>query len=312
MPGSAINITTKTTIDTDVGSSDCVALSPANNAVCVIDGTSVSITSFLIGVGSRPLVVLSRSTFDLMGTIDVASHASPAQQGAGSDPAGCAGTAATGAPGGGFGGTFTTKGGNGGVTAPPGGVAQAAFTTTTLRGGCPGGDGKTSNGNAMAGHGGGAVELIAVQSMVLFGTINASGAGGGPGKGGGNGGYGAGAGGMIVLDSPTISVNGITQVFANGGGAGGGGAMTNGMDGVSGSDPAGPNAPAASGDGGGGTGGIGGNGAYTMLNGTVVNALSGDDGGGGGGDGGGGGGLGFIHIQQGTASDVTHFSPRPQ
>jgi hypothetical protein len=179
---------------------------------CVIASSSITLASgkTLIAHGSKPLVLLATSTFDLEGTIDVSSKRG-GTPGAGA-LASCPNTTPAAGNSGGFGGSFGGKGGDGGTIAgtPDGtnGIAAPALPTlpTDLRGGCPGGNGSsTTAGIAPAGgSGGGAVLIIAVDKIQMNGTINASGSGG---KGGPNmksGGGGGGSGGMIVLDSPMI------------------------------------------------------------------------------------------------------------
>jgi hypothetical protein len=198
------------TIDTD--GPMCDTRNNQASRYCVIAGSSITLASgkTLIAHGSKPLVLLATSMFDLAGTIDVSSKRG-GTPGAGA-LASCPNTTAAAGNSGGFGGSFGGKGGDGGTIAgtPDGtnGIAAPALPTlpTDLRGGCPGGNGSsTTAGIAPAGgSGGGAVLIIAVDKIQMNGTINASGSGG---KGGPNmksGGGGGGSGGMIVLDSPMI------------------------------------------------------------------------------------------------------------
>ena len=292
--------------DTGTNSADCIELEPANEAICVIAGTSVTFGNTVGAHGARPLVVLSLDTLDVSATLDVGSHGSVAfsvldhQQGPDSDPSDCTGTGPTADGGGGYGGSFGSVGGTGNGTPGP------IITPTTLRGGCLGGLGKPSNVVAQVGHGGGAVLLIAKTSISVMGSINASGEGGG-GGGAGQGGNGAGAGGMIVLDAPNLVVGSNTMVYANGGGAGGGGGQF--TPGVTGNEPSSYN-----GGGGGGMGGFstdatkaGGDGGSGATNASTApgNGVAGYA------NGGGGGGFGVIKILQATGVDTTRFSPPP-
>ena len=311
LPNTPYNVTTTTTILTDVGSSACALLSPPNDAVCVVAGTTVSISSFLSARGQRPLVVLSLATLDIPGELDVDS--AMGMPGAGSTGVGCVGTAPTQVGGGGYGGSFGGRGGDGGSTAPPAGVAGAAFVPTSLRGGCPGGAGKDPS--SFVGLGGGAVALIAVNGISVLGTINASGSAGGGARTGQGGGNGGGAGGMIVLDGEAITVGTSTQIFANGGG-GGGGDSAFGIDGSDGSNPSSTTAGGGGGGGGGITGGKGGAGATLDASSRdPIDAGRGaDPSSGNAGDGGGGGGFGVIklfHAAMPTGAGLARFSPRP-
>jgi hypothetical protein len=309
LPNVPYNITTTTSILTDVGSSACALLSPPNDPVCVVAGTTVTISSFLSAHGQRPLVVLSLATLDVPGEIDVFSVKDA--PGAGFTGVGCAGTPPTLTGGGGDGGSFGSTGGNGGATVPPGGIAGAAFIPTALRGGCPGGAGKDQS--SFVGLGGGAVALIANNGISVLGTINASGSAGGAARADHSGGNGGGAGGMIVLDGASLTVGSNTELFANGGG-GGGGKSTLGLVGGDGRDPSSTNTGGGGGGGGGVTGGGGGDGATLDSSRSPVAAQRGGDGSSGAGDGGGGGGFGVIkifHAAMPASADLKRFSPRP-
>jgi hypothetical protein len=306
-PSAALTVSTfGKAYDTDVGSSDCIELDPANDAICVVAGTTVSFGNTVGAHGSRPLVVLSLDTLDVSATLDVGSHPGIAlsvldhQQGPDSDPTDCTGTGPTADGGGGYGGSFGSVGGTGNGTPGP------IITPTTLRGGCLGGLGKAPNAFAQVGHGGGAVLLIAKTSISVLGAINASGLGGG-GGGANQGGNGGGAGGMIVLDAPSVVVGTDTMIYANGGGGGGGGSTV--APGGTGSDPSGYKTGGGGGGGGfapssGTAGGDGGSGA-TNTNTAPGNGVAGAA------NGGGGGGFGVIKIFQATGVDTTRFSPPP-
>jgi hypothetical protein len=276
---------------------------------CVVAGTSFTLSpsKTIRAYGSKPLVLLSTSTMTLpaLSTVDVSSNrlndsTDPKAKGAGANPAACATNAGTPPEmaGGGYGGSFGGKGGDGerlsGAQATSG-IAAAALSAppTLLRGGCSGGNGDNTGG--AGGSGGGVVALIATTSILLDGTINASGAGGHGSPATKSGGGGGGSGGMIVLDSPSITgTAGTGPLFANGGSGGqggtGGGAPATGDDGT---EPAAPSTAATGGNNttgrDGGSGGTGSSG--TRLIGTNAgNTPAGPNGGGGGG----GGGAGFI------------------
>jgi len=295
-------------IDTN-SPADCVALDPPQ-PVCVIAGSDVKIQNFLSAEGDRPLVVLSLSTLDVTGTIDVASHRSGSPQtfGPGAITATCPDVGALADTGAGAGGSFGGKGGDGGDDGSNlhGGAAANAIVPTTLRGGCPGGKGLTYSSMYNAGGAaGGAIQLIAVQAITVGAAaeIDASGEGGGGAPATFNGGGGGGAGGMIVFDAPSLTIDQNAMVYANGGGGGGGTTGNPVAVGNNGGDPSGFNSGGTGGTGvpgmfptdpGGGTGGDG----ARFDNTGGVGGRNGRNGGGGGG---GGGGYGVVEVLQVTA-----------
>jgi len=127
------------------------------------------------------------------------------------------------------GGGHATAGGDGGQGGMlpafgAGGVAYGTATLSPLLGGSLGG---TLTLAVAAGQpfGGGAVEIVGCGSLVIgpTGVVSANGFGGAGGVGGDaqRGGTGGGAGGAILLESPSIEIDGV--VTAHGGGGGGGG-----------------------------------------------------------------------------------------
>lgn len=295
-------------IDTDVGSLDCSA-TPASWSgsgqpdACFVVGGSITLPSS-VGIsrvtGSRPLVLVGADSISISSTLDVASQRGE-NIGPGANVAcGAFGQTPTSASnnkggGGGAGGSFITAGGDGGLGDNGAGMQGTAATAipapTKLRAGCPGqqggdGDGQTGN-HGIGGDGGGAVYLLASNTITIASgaIINASGAGSIAGSSYGGGG-GGGAGGMIVLYATTITSMGI--VFANGGGGSSGGNQAGG--GNVGSNPSTTQTSAASGGPSTGNGGAGGSGFAQGTNQTNgVDASSMDTGGGGG-----GGGAGYI------------------
>jgi hypothetical protein len=290
-------------IEIDTDSTDSSTLCNQNNDregdFCVVAGAGLTLAAdqSIRGYGTKPLVLLSTTTIKLEATnrVDVSSNRGigPIATGAGANSAMCTSGAAPEMAGGGYGGSFGGKGGNGEQltgAAVTSGVAAAALTSppTMFRGGCPGGNGAASGG--VGGSGGGAVALIAAMSIQIDGTVNASGAGG---RGGGTsmcGGGGGGSGGMIVLDAPSITATG--PLFANGGGGGQGGESGGGNEGADGLESPDPPTAALAGSNTSSNGGYGGTGSagtrFTGANGGS-NPASGSGGGGGG-----GGGAGFI------------------
>jgi hypothetical protein len=199
---------------------------------------------------------------------------------------------------GGGGGAMATGGGNGGSGGSGGALGKGGTgeaPPTTLAGGCPGTPGgpDLDDTSAPAGAGGGALYLIATDSITIDGIVEAN---GGPGHGGAGtpsgpgGGGGGGAGGMIALETPSLVLGPGCTLEAVGGGGGAGGGGTAGDNGGTGIGSAG-------GAGGGGAGGDG--------------ARRGGSGGGDGqsevvllGGGGGGGGVGYV-IRAGSGGATT-------
>jgi hypothetical protein len=307
------------TINTD-NSSLCAAYTatPALDA-CVITATSIALPGNAVTVtGHRPLILFSTGVLTISGVLDAASHAALV------GPAGDVGPCATNFAnpttslqgGGGWGGSFGGPGGDGGNAAGKdglGGVAPGTVAATKLRGGCAGANGANSSHGfgGTRGHGGGAVLLLAAQTITVDSTINASGGGGGGGHTFGGGG-GGGTGGMIVLEAPTVSM--VGKCLASGGGGGEGANLDDGMNGGEASAPStggpgGRNGAVGGGDGGNGTSG-------TVLGGgrggAGTNPGNGGGSGGAGGGGGGGGGAGVIKViapsQSGT-DDPTRVAP---
>jgi len=307
VPSSPRTFQVSTSIDTDsTGSaSECDQNNDQVANYCVITGAGLTLPvgATLTAHGSKPLVLLSTTTMEIAGSIDVSSHQGGATfPGAGSNPK-TAGACTSMPPpvgptqnGGGYGGSFGVQGGNGGTSqvGTGGGIAArklAAFPAV-LRGGCSGSYGSAGGVEVQGGDGGGAVALIAAMQIHIDGTINASGAGGNGGiqnvGDGGGAGSGGGSGGMILLDSPLPLVFGASvKVWANGG-SGGQGAAAH-TDGASGTESSAPSTAATTPvtSGAAGTGGAG-------SVGTNPGGVGGSVSSGGGGAGGGGGGLIFA------------------
>jgi hypothetical protein len=287
-------------INTDAtdASSQCDQKNDQKDRYCVIAGAGFMLPggTKITAHGSKPLVLLSTAMFDLSGNVDVSSSRSGSQpKGPGADPADCVNGTPPTVSGGGYGGSFHGKGGNGSDGKPAdgsGGGAAEALTIfpSVVRGGCPGAAGTPMGVTGAGGSGGGAIAIIATQ-LHVEGSINASGEGGSGGSVIRSGGGGGGSGGMIVLDASMIQLGSRAKIWANGGGGAQGGAT--GMAGNNGNESSGPDLGAAV-TSGSTDGGNGGNGAVgTMLTGAVGKS----DANTGGGGGGGGGGAGFVHAQ---------------
>lgn len=220
-------VLTSMTIDT--GNSGMCDPSVAN--ACLVAAASITLPSgeTVTGVGARPLVLFAwPGDITIQGTLSVASQRTTTI-GAGSALGPCGAAVAATGNGGGAGGSFGALGGSGGGgTMGTLGTPGAAQVLSSLRGGCPGADGAGTNAG-VGRPGGGVVDLIA-SSIVVDGTINASGMGGDAAttSGNGAGGGGGGSGGAIVFDTPQLAINAGAQIFANGGSGGEGASSTGG------------------------------------------------------------------------------------
>ncbi len=258
--------------DVDVsGTSNALGVSCNSNPGCVAgtvtqsDGSSAQVyvakswklepNGLLPATEAMPVIVVGVQTIAILGRLDasgtgqitVAGGHKPANPGPGAGGTGVSGTTtATGTGAGGAG--FCGAGGAGGASTASAGKSYGTSTLVPLAGGSAGG----SCGLA-SGAGGGALELVAGVSIDV-GAGGAVSVGGGGGDDG-DGNYAScagGSGGALLLEAPTVTVEGTLE--ANGG-AGGGGAT-----GSSTVSDATPNATAAPG-GTPGASGAGGNGS---------------------------------------------------
>jgi hypothetical protein len=196
-------------------------------------------------LGSNAFAVVAAGPITIRGKIDAsANHITP---GPGAQEAGspCAGTSTMEAPDCGIclrpamgagGGGNATAGGAGGWANGPGGLGGAFVASFyPLVGGCRGGALLDDSGTGVVGNGGaggGAVQLVSLESISLTvaGFIDVGGGGGQPNAGGGSG-------GTVILEAPTVSIDGAsTGITANGGS--GGGCYLNGTDGATSTAPA--------------------------------------------------------------------------
>lgn len=195
--------------------------------VCVYAATDIVVVNKARFSGAKPLVLVGVFSISIgVGAVlDLSSSIDPItmRAGAGADPIGGCGTQSAPAAlqDGAAGGSFASKGGDGGqgnLGETPG--VAAAAQAVAVRGGCQGG--KNVN-NALGGPGGGAVYLIS-NALMQDGLILATG-GGGSGGGDSAGGGGGGSGGYIGVDVETPVLTGQGRLVAAGGGGGGGGCM---------------------------------------------------------------------------------------
>jgi hypothetical protein len=285
--------------------------------VLAMAGLTVASGSTLHLTGPLPVILAVFDAATISGTVrGSSSSADGGWLGPGSGSLACQGS--LGSPGagvsdggpidngaGGGGGGFGSSGGgggNGGAASSNGGSAGTYAPNpplpnlVPLQGGCPGGNGGTSDlgPGGTAGAGGGAVQISVARDLTVAvgGIITVSGAGaaGGVAHAGGGGG---GSGGAILLEANRLGISGT--LTANGGGGGGGGGSGAdagaGSPGDDGSETASTNA----------NGGAGGGPSCAGNGGQGASGANGSQGGGSGcnntgGGGGGGGGVGYIRL----------------
>jgi hypothetical protein len=263
--------------------------------VYVLKSLLISQTASLRLTGTNPVILAVLETVDIQGLLLVngvslppagagpggfASGPNPGP-GAGQPPSGAADPDSNGG-GGSYCGLGGTAGTQMGAAAAPG-MTYGNATLTPLVGGSAGGVVDSLS------YAGGAIQIVAGQSITVrsFGGINA----GGSGTSNVNG-YGGGAsGGAILLEAPTVTIDG--NLAANGGGAMSG--FSSGADATANAQPA----PGATPYGGAGSAG------------TTIDGANGTAGTGADATGGGGGGAGRIRVNtaSGSASITGIVSP---
>jgi hypothetical protein len=312
-PNGPIAFNADTVIDTTL---DCnvVVFDPTGGSVCVIYATDITVGATVRAQGKRPLALAATGTIVVDGTVDVSSNTAKGLGGGANDAQCMLKRDAGNRSGGGAGGSFAGKGGDGGTgTVDPntsGLASDPIQLPDRLRGGCAGGF-----GGSVGGSGGGGVALVASTSITIAvtGKILANGGGGNYGGGqiiglGSLGASGGGSGGLVRIAAASISVKGT--VTANGGGGGeGADSATNEMSqGMAGADGTTTTTAALGGAGGGNGGdGGGGTGGMTPSGGNGASPTGASLGGGGG-----GGGIGFV-VLTGTTIDASGgtISPAP-
>jgi len=320
-PSPGIEITTDATYDTTDGTGPLgpglviVQDGGVNARLVSLEWLRIASGARLRVVGSMPLIVASWSTIEVDGELDASSELG-GSIGAGAAAGPCfpatSGGSGTSGSGGGGGGGFRGRGGNGGRAdgngtsgGLPGGMGGTNVTRPpNVRGGCHGADsGGTDRGVGMGGWGGGAVQLTALDSITVTGTLHAGGAGGGGGPdSSAAGGGGGGSGGYVGLEATTLLIVGV---LAANGGAGGEGCnrSTTGADGEDGRPD---DVRARGGSGSGSEGTDGGDGtASSIVTGEDVSGLEN------GGGGGGGGGAGFILLWADSPPDLGSATVSP-
>lgn len=270
-------------------------------------------------VGSLPTIFVVHGDVTIAGFVDASARLEGAAVSVagpgGNDVAQC--TASTGEDGddstglgGGGGGGGGGYGGNGGDgadghgaghgTKGSKGVSAGMATLLPLRGGCAGGSGgddtvPAADEGGRRGDGGGALEISALGSVTISGTLASNGTSGAaaggaaPARAGGGGG---GSGGALLVDGERVEVRAGAALCANGGAGGEGGQLA-----ATSSSGAAPTCTINRALGGaqqadGGDGGDGGAGAAAGVNATGASAGASNAGGGGG-----GGGAGRIRVR---------------
>jgi hypothetical protein len=272
-----------------------------HNSIAVFRANSMTIGNVAFSANGLATAFVADGEIVVTGTIDLhAADCGGGRAGPGGMPGGGPGTTAAGSGGGGGGGTDATQSGGGGGHGGLGGdgIGGAKGPTfgddaiTVLVGGGGGGGGGPANGpqkGGVGGGGGGAVQLVSnTRIHIMAGAIiDAGGCGGRVGPSGAGGGAG-GAGGAILLEAPTITIDGTLAVNGGGGGAG------NGNGGVDGA-PGGANRLAA-------LGGAGANGVNNGANGGAGGELDGHPAIAGNHPGGAGGAVGRIRLNTHTGA----------
>jgi hypothetical protein len=188
------------------------------NRLTIADGTRVRL------VGHTPIAIVALGEVEIAGEILANGIGTAAFAGGGggnsAGPGGGGNSTATASAGG---AGYCGRGGLGGGT--PGGASGASYgnpTITPLVGGSSGGGGDTLHGEG--GGGGSALQIVSLKSIHIAATgiIQAG------GQGGIYYGSGGGSGGSILLEAPSITVDGT---LASNGGAGAGTGLDDGQNG---------------------------------------------------------------------------------
>jgi hypothetical protein len=300
------------TIDTDKGTIGCgvdktvfhysaVDQASGGDRVGVFIANSVRIgASAAVRVeGSLPLVLVAKNKLEIFGELSASALRNAAVAGGSVTVS----TGKGGGPGGGGaqlsynaggGGSFCGKGGTGNaVVAGMSGVGGPTYGTSELVPLLAGSSGGCESKFGGGGGGGGAMQLVA-GAQVTIGTTGTVHTGGGGGGGGGNNGCGGGSGGAILIEAPSVQIDGTLAV--NGGG---GNVYTGGPAGQDGQPS---NMPAL-----GGAATAGSGSAATTIDGANGSMTSGSNNS----SGGGGGGAGRIRINTKSGSAVIHGTLSP-
>jgi hypothetical protein len=228
----------------------CSQTLPAPHTITQTGGPSIDVLAFqslsiASGVtvdftGTNAVMILVFGNASVAGSIHadggsgVANRSSPGASGPGggySCGGSAGGTGGSGHTSGGGGAGAQTAGGAGaGGVGGTGGAAGTALTSTTLRGGCPGGASGDWACTTSGGGGGGALQISVAGTLTLTGAITANGGTGGtsncasggcapgPNHTFGGGGGGGGSGGTVRLEGVTVTAPGTVTVNGGTGG----------------------------------------------------------------------------------------------
>ncbi len=309
-----LDLASTLTFDTDRPTAGHVL--PSGAVLVHVASLDIPAGAQLAVIGSRPLIFAVDGVASIEGTVTIASVGRSC---APSFPP----TTGNLCSGGGAGGSWGNRGGDGATCADgKGGLAAGPMANqlVPLAGGCSGGAAANVEGAAggAAGLGGGALEISAgiVLSVRDGAQLIASGQGGRAGAafmgtGALAGGGGGGAGGSLLLESRTLSIDAGTRVCAEGGGGGGAafnnGATSPGQDGTPGCSQVNDGFGGSSNPQGDGVGGAGATGAG--MNGLAAANVGASDAGGGGG----GGGAGILVLRANVLRNDSSglFGPLP-
>ncbi|MBN2526608.1 MAG: hypothetical protein JXR76_09445 [Deltaproteobacteria bacterium] len=218
-------------INTDSCDIDCISSSsvqcwimtqPDRSEVAIIYAKAISVAKNIKVTleGQRPLILISQSSIFVDGKVEGSDSVSNGRGTLGGFSVDVGGPGKGERPledGGTGGGAYCGTGGDGGRLDDeyPGGTGGAPYGNAEiipLQGGSSGG----SQGLWKGGAGGGAIQLVAKETIEIgpIGFISL------PGRGGDIEGQGGGSGGAVLLEAPSIAVKG--SIAVNGGGGGGG------------------------------------------------------------------------------------------
>ncbi len=191
------------------------------------DSVNIPGRSTIMGTGDVPIVILSKDSVTIGNGVSISLLGYPGGSTAvgmlrGMGPGGGGpGTPAAGGGGGGYGGTGGAGAGLGGFGGPS--YGDASMRNSFGSGGGAGGADNLGN-QAEGGFGGGGLQIGAVDTISIAGTIRVDGSPGQLGQPGG-GGAGGGAGGSIILYGDAVSISGTLSANGGAGGEAGAGGL---------------------------------------------------------------------------------------
>ncbi len=208
-------------------------------SLLAFDDLTIEATANVRVTGNHALILFARNTITIAGEIDAdgGRDADTSAPGPGGGTGAVGATLASGCgfglngnfdtgnqnAGGGAGGSFGRKGGDGGGSSlgPSATNACPNFLKVQLQGGSGGGRGGEPNNGGSGGGGGGAIQFTAGLEISVTGLLHAGGAGG-QSSASQKGGGGAGAGGGFLFEAPKVNILATATIVTNGGGGGDG------------------------------------------------------------------------------------------